>query len=181
MIIQSTEWLAISDSAPTPTDIPTPWQRVWVSVDVANRPTSLSVSIDNVWSPVGLNGTVPGSTVGDTTLEQVGHNLTVGTPVYFTATGFAKARSDAEVTLCRYLVKAVTANTVTISRDGDLVGGFTGLVKSEWYHCSATVAGTIEVIPANLASLPGSYAANPVGQAVSSTDLIYRSIIPYRT
>jgi hypothetical protein len=125
-------------------------------------------------------GTLPPSAAASPiVISQVGHPFAAGDAVYGEiGTGFAKALNTAVGTLGRYIVATTTLNSFTIARPGDVVTGFVGLTPYEWYHSSPTTPGAL--IASGVGQKPsGCFAANPLGQALTSTDLLVQYSIPY--
>lgn len=122
----------------------------------------------------------PLGSAGSAAITQVNHGLSAGDAVLFGPQGWQQARSDQPETLARGLVASVlSANAFRLAVPGALVFGFSDLLVGEWYHCSPTLAGNIEPLSGSGQSLPGACAANPLGQAVSTSALWFFSINPY--
>jgi hypothetical protein len=136
----------------------------------------------------------PGSTSGGTTTTinatsnivapiviQNVHGLQARQAVYLGATGWTLAINTANETLGRYIVSQVfDANSFSLALPMQIIAGFTGLTPAAWYHTSVTTAGAIEPVSLTQSALPGAFAANPIGQAISSTELIFVPHIPFQ-
>lgn len=108
-----------------------------------------------------------------------GHTFAIGDALYQNATGWHKALNNAQATLGFYLVIAITPNDFTLAIPGQVVSGYVGLISGEWYHTSPTTAGAIVAVGLDPKPV-GAFAANPIGQARSPTELVYFPIIPYQ-
>jgi hypothetical protein len=109
------------------------------------------------------------------TVSQTAHGFTAGQTIYRSATAWALAKSDALTTLSTGVVLSVTdANTFIRATDGDVVGGYTGLTSGAIVHASAATAGAIATA-AQGAAPASAVAQNPIGEAISATEIIYHS------
>jgi hypothetical protein len=121
----------------------------------------------------------PSPPTTSTPIVQIAHGFSAGDLIYGTVgVGFAKALNNNIATLAYHVVASATADAFTIAKPGEIVNAYTGLIPYEWYHCSPTIAGG--VAPVGSGQKPvGGFAANQVGQAVTSTSLIVYLDTPY--
>lgn len=97
-------------------------------------------------------------------VNQVTHGFSKGNAVYFNGTSWALAQSDNIATVGTKLVFDVTdADNFNIIDKG-IIRGLVGLTSGAFYYVSDLVAGDIT-------TTPGSIIINPIGQALSTTEL----------
>jgi hypothetical protein len=61
--------------------------------------------------------------------------------------------------------------------DGDIVSGYTGLTSGQPAHVSAATAGAIATAVQGAAPA-GAVAQNPLGEAISATQVVYHPYTP---
>ena len=122
-----------------------------------------------------------GTAGGARSIVQAAHGFAIGQAVcYQSPGGWGLALNSEPDRLARAMVSSVpNPDTFTIACSGEIVGSLANLQPGVWYHTSAIVPGAIVPAPAESQAIPGAYAANPLGQAVSSTDFLFLSINPY--
>jgi hypothetical protein len=114
-------------------------------------------------------------------IAQAGHGLAVGQVIFVESGIFSKAINTAPETLAYYLIAEILSIDVfRLATPMSVVDGYTGLTPSGWYHCSPDVAGDLSLVSGGDTKPVGAYAANPMGQALSATQLIYSPSTPYQ-
>jgi phage gp36-like protein len=112
---------------------------------------------------------------------QANHGFGIGTVIYYDGANYLRAINTSADTLGYLLVvQPLSANTFEIARSMQVVEGLSGLTPGAWYHTSVAVAGQIEPLSVNQSALPGAFAANAIGQAISTTALRFVSITPFQ-
>lgn len=122
-----------------------------------------------------------GAAVGAAVVSKPNHGFSPGQAVcYRLPQGWELALNSEPDRLARALIATVpTPNTFTLARSGEIIGGLTDLQSGEWYHCSPDIPGKLAPVLGEAVALPGAYAANPLGQAVSDSALLFLSINPF--
>jgi hypothetical protein len=114
-------------------------------------------------------------------ITQAGHGLAVGQAIYLESGLFKKAINTTAETLAYYLIsEIVSIDSFRLATPMSFVDGYTGLTPSGWYHCSPDVAGALSLVSGGETKPVGAYAANPMGQALSATQLICSPSTPYQ-
>lgn len=109
-------------------------------------------------------------------VTQTNHGFTVGQAIYNSSTAWALARSNAVATLGTDLVaQVIDANTFRRAKEGEVVGGYTGLTRGAVMHTSVATAGALAAATTQDGAPAGAVARNPMGEAVSPTQVLYRS------
>jgi hypothetical protein len=143
----------------------------------------VSIHHVGIQGPPGAGGAGQGTvvTTNNPIVTANAHGFSPRQTLYMGAGGaFALAKNDAEATLGRYLIASVPdANTFTLAMPGQAIDGFTGLSPGGWYHVSPATSGAIVLVSLPDRKPANGYAANQVGQALTSSILIYSGNIPY--
>lgn len=103
-------------------------------------------------------------------IQQEAHGFSTGTAVYFDGTDWKLAMSDSSVTIGSHVVEEIDEDSFKAVICG-VIGGMSGLTPGEWYLVSDTTPGVLTTTP------PVSGFSNPVGQALSATELM---VLSYR-
>ena len=109
-------------------------------------------------------------------VTQTAHGFTVGQALYNGPSGWALARNNATATLGTDLVaQVIDTNTFRRAKEGEVIGGYTGLTRGAVMHTSAAVAGALAAATTQDGAPASAVARNPLGEAVSTTEVLYRS------
>lgn len=103
-------------------------------------------------------------------ITQVGHGLSTGSVIYFDGIDWLPAQSDSATTLGTHVVQVTDPDSFRAVMCG-VIGGVSGLTPGDWYFVSGDVPGGIT------STVPLYGFSNPVGQALSTTELM---VLPYR-
>ena len=116
---------------------------------------------------VGGDSTFSGFTLGADISElitEVGHGFSVGEAVYFSDPDYELAQSNSITTIGTGIVSKVVSSDAFYVTFMGKVGGLSGLTPNSWYYVSESTPGV-------LTTSSGSTYINPIGRAVSSTEL----------
>ena len=124
--------------------------------------------------PASANNTTTASGI-----VQAAHGFLCGQVLYHDGSKFQLALNNNAETLGYHVVaEVVDADTFRLAFDGEILSCFSGLMPGSWYGSSPTIAGGIAPISGQTAAPAGGIAHNPVGQAISATQLLIKSYEP---
>lgn len=110
---------------------------------------------------------------------QTSHGFTVRQAIYNGSTGWALAQNNSIGTLGTDIVAEVLGvNQFRRAKEGEKVAGFTGLTRGSVLHSSPTVAGGLAASATQDGAPAGAVARNPLGEAISATEIIHRFSTP---
>ena len=137
---------------------------LWVNGGLKPDPDTIDFPGDiNVFGDMEVTGFSVGIDVSET-ITSVSHGFSVGNAVYFDGTDYQLADSSASTTLGTGVVsKVVDADTFYVTFMGK-IPDLSGLSTGDWYYVSDSTPGL-------LTTTAGSTYINPIGRAVSSTEL----------
>lgn len=168
--------------------IPTPWYlKLLITPGKVPEPSKLNLgdicvnAADGRLFLLTTGGAIAEIGSGRQLITQENHGLIAGQAVCYKAGGgWQLALNSDAASLGRAIVySAPDSNNFSLARCGEIVSGLTNLIPGEWYHCSHVVPGGLEPCLGEEQKIPGAFAANPMGQAVSESQLFCFFVNPY--
>ncbi len=104
-------------------------------------PADLGYGVPKISAYAYIGGTVGGSSLSETAINQTAHGFIVGDSIYHNGTVFAKAQSDDVDTLSFLVVTSVEDVDNFRAASSGFLDSLTGLVAGQYYYLSDTTAG----------------------------------------